>query len=276
MRLTPGTAFAWVAHWVPFTARTVFFGSVSLILGPLTPQRSASHWAMRAWSRSCLRFLRISVDVQGVDNVPHGGFAYASNHQSLLDTLLLAATLPGETRWAVKRSLMTIPFLGWHLWLAGHVAVDREGGKRAAVSTVDRFANVLARGKALVVFPEGTRSKDGQVKRFKKGIFYAAVRAGVPVVPVAVHGTGAVMGKGAADMASSPRDPGEPKQRVYVRIGIALAPGNDGPEPRRASELCERTRAAVLSMHSTLEEAEVRACNPEIGDRPCASTLPRS
>jgi 1-acyl-sn-glycerol-3-phosphate acyltransferase len=253
MSLTPRAAIAWVAHWVPFVARTVFFGSVSLILGPLTPQRRASHWAMRAWSRSCLGLLRISVDVQGVDNVPRGGFAYASNHQSLLDTLLLAATLPGDTRWAVKRSLMTIPFLGWHLWLAGHVPVDRDGGKRAAVSTVNRFAKVLARGKALVVFPEGTRSKDGQIKRFKKGMFYAAVRAGVPVVPVALHGTGAVMGKGAADMASS-RHHGGPWQRVYVRIGAPLTPRRDGPEPRRASELRQRTRAAVISMHEMLVE----------------------
>ncbi len=258
MSLTPRAA-AWVAHWVPFTARTVFFGSVSLILGPLTPQRRASHWAMRAWSRSCLRFLRISVDLQGVDDVPCGGFAYASNHQSLLDTLVLAATLPGDTRWAVKRSLMRIPFLGWHLWLAGHVAVDREGGKCAAASTVDRFAGVLARGKALVVFPEGTRSKDGQIKAFKKGMFYAAVRAGVPVVPVALHGTGAVMGKGAADMASRHADRTE--QRVYMRIGTPLAAGRDGPEPRRASELCERTRAAVLSMYGMLVEAErQRSC----------------
>jgi 1-acyl-sn-glycerol-3-phosphate acyltransferase len=257
VRLRPRAAVDWVAHWVPFTARTVFFGSVSLILGPLTPQRRASHWAMTAWSRSCLRLLRISVDVQGVENVPPGGFAYAANHQSLLDTLLLAATLPGDTRWAVKRSLMTIPFLGWHLWLAGHVAVDREGGKRAAVSTVDRFVEVLARGKALVVFPEGTRSRDGQVKRFKKGMFHAAVRAGVPVVPVALHGTGAVMSKGAADMAS-PRDRAKTGQLVYVRIGTPLTPRTDAPEPKRASRLCERTRAAVIAMHETLVEADIQ------------------
>ena len=273
MSVTPRAAVAWVAHWIPFATRTVFFGSVSLILGPLTPQRRASHWAMRAWSQSCLRFLRISVDVGGVENVPPAGFAYASNHQSLLDTLLLAATLPGDTRWAVKRSLMRIPFLGWHLWLAGHVAVERDGGRREAVSTVDRFAEVLARGKALVVFPEGTRSKDGQVKRFKKGMFYAAVRAGVPVVPVAVHGTGAAMGKGAADM-SSHRDPGEPGQRVYVRIGAPLVPGNDGLETRRAAELCERTRAAVLSMHGMLVHADAGAVNFEERDRPWASTPP--
>jgi 1-acyl-sn-glycerol-3-phosphate acyltransferase len=266
MRFTPKGAVAWIAHWVPFTARTVFFGSVSLILGPLTRERRASHWAMRAWSRSSLRFLQISVDVQGVDNLPRGGCAYASNHQSLLDSLLLAATLPGDTRWAVKRSLMRIPFLGWHLRLAGHVAVDRDGGRSAAVSTIDRFAQVLARGDALVVFPEGTRSRDGQVRRFKKGVFYAAVRAGVPVVPVALHGTGAAMSKGATDMAS-PRHPGSPGQRVYVRIGTPLAPPKDGPEPRRASELCERTRAAVISMHETLVEAELRrSCGTVAGN----------
>ncbi len=245
----------WVRHWVPFAVRTAFFGSVSLILGPLTPQRRACLWAMRTWSRSCLRFLRISVDVQGLDNVPDGGFAYASNHQSLLDTLLLAATLPGDVKWAVKRSLMTIPFLGWHLWLAGHVVVDRGGGRRAAVSAVDRFARVLREGKPLLAFPEGTRSKDGQVKPFKKGLFYAAARVGVPVVPVAVHGTGAVMGKGAVDMASA-HVPGRATQRVYVRVGAPLAPQNNGPEPRRASELRDRTRAAVIKMHRMLVEAE--------------------
>ena len=91
---------------------------------------------MRAWSRSGLRFLQISVDLQGLENVPSGGYAYASNHQSLLDTLVLGATLPGDFKWAVKSSLMAIPFLGWHLWLAGHVRVDRNGDKKAAAAAV--------------------------------------------------------------------------------------------------------------------------------------------
>jgi 1-acyl-sn-glycerol-3-phosphate acyltransferase len=210
---------------------------------------------MRAWSRSCLRFLRISVDLQGVENVPSGRYAYASNHQSLLDTLLLGATLPGDLKWAVKSSLMSIPFLGWHLRLAGHVRVDRSCDRRAAASTVNRFAQTLEDGKPLLVFPEGTRSKDGQVKPFKMGLFYAAVRAGVPVVPVAVHGTGVVMAKGAADIASE-RGGQRDARRVYVRIGEPVAPRQGGSEPKRASDLRDRTHAAVIGMHRALVLAE--------------------
>jgi 1-acyl-sn-glycerol-3-phosphate acyltransferase len=237
---------------VGFTARTAFYGSISLLIGPLTRDRRACLWAMRAWSRSGLRFLRISVDVDGVEKVPNGGCAYACNHQSLLDTLLLGATLPGDFKWAVKSSLLAIPFLGWHLRLSGHVRVDRGADRRAAVSTVNRFAKVLAEGKPLVVFPEGTRSKDGRVKAFRAGLFYAAVRAGVPVVPVALHGTGAAMAKGAADIGSQRGD----TRRVYLRIGEPLAPRPDGSESERASDLRDRTRAAVIEMQRALVNGE--------------------
>lgn len=251
-------AFRWVRHWAPFAARTAFYGSISLLIGPLTRERRACLWAMRAWSRSCLRFLRISVDLHGIENVPNGRYAYASNHQSLLDTLLLGATLPGDFKWAVKSSLMGIPFLGWHLRLAGHVRVDRGGDRRAAVSTVNRFTQVLREGKPLLVFPEGTRSKDGQVKQFKSGLFCAAVRAGVPVVPVAVHGTGEAMAKGAVDLAS-PHGGQQHTRRVYVRIGEPLAPRPEGSEPNRASDLRDRTRVAVMEMHRALVLAERRS-----------------
>jgi 1-acyl-sn-glycerol-3-phosphate acyltransferase len=240
----------WFQYWVPFTARTVFYGSMSLLLGPLTPDRRASHWAMRAWSRSGLRFLRIYVDVQGLENVPAGGYAYACNHQSLLDTLVLGATLPGDFRWTVKSSLMMIPFLGWHLWLVGSVRVERDGNRRAAASAVRRFAAVLADGKPLLVFPEGTRTKDGRVKPFKMGLFYAAVRAGVPVVPVALHGTGAAMAKGAPDIGL------RETRRVYVRIGEPVASRPDGSAAERASDLRDRTHAAVVEMHRALESIE--------------------
>jgi 1-acyl-sn-glycerol-3-phosphate acyltransferase len=119
---------------------------------------------------------------------------------------------------------------------------------------VNRFAQVLGEGKPLLVFPEGTRSKDGQVKPFKLGLFYAAVRTGVPVVPVALHGTGAAMAKGAADLASGRA--GRRDVRVYVRIGEPLAPRQSGSEAKRASDLCDRTRAAVMEMHRALVLAE--------------------
>jgi 1-acyl-sn-glycerol-3-phosphate acyltransferase len=249
-------AASWVRHWVGFTARTAYYGSISLLVGPLTRDRRASLWAMRAWSRSGLRFLKISVAVQGAENVPEGGCAYACNHQSLLDTLVLGATLPGDFKWAVKSSLLAIPFLGWHLRLAGHVRVDRGGDKRAAVATIDRFAQLLGRGKPLLVFPEGTRSKDGRIRKFRAGLFYAAVRAGVPVVPVALHGTGAAMAKGAGDIG--PRGGKGDARRVYLRIGEPLAASPEGSESERAADLRDRTRAAVMAMHRALADEHGR------------------
>ena len=117
-------------QWIPFACRTIAYGTVSIVLGPLTEDRSASLWAMRHWCRSSARALRITPDVSGLQNVPRAPFVYCSNHESLLDILVLGAVLPGDFKWAAKRSLMNIPFLGWHLRVAGHVPVDRRAGAR--------------------------------------------------------------------------------------------------------------------------------------------------
>jgi 1-acyl-sn-glycerol-3-phosphate acyltransferase len=230
-------------QWVPFAARTMAFGTVSLTLGPLTRDRSASLWAMRRWCQTSARALWIDVDATGVDNVPPSPFVYCANHQSLLDILVLGAVLPGDFKWAAKRSLMKIPFLGWHLRLAGHVPVDRKAGSRTAAQVIGRFEEVLKDGKPLLVFPEGTRSEDGIVRPFKNGGFYAAIRAGVPVVPVAVEGTHQLMKKGALDTGDGTM------RRVRIAIGKPLYARTEGREAARVNELRERTHAAVLDLH---------------------------
>ena len=94
---------------------------------------------------------------------------------------------------------MKVPFLGWHLKLSGHVPVDRNAGNRAAADAIKRFTRVLEDDNQLLIFPEGTRTPDGEVQPFKNGGFYAAVRANRPVVPVALEGTYALMGKHQVD-----------------------------------------------------------------------------
>jgi len=177
-----------------------------------------------------------------MEHVPKGPFVYCSNHQSLLDILVLGAVLSGDFKWAAKRELMKIPFLGWHLRLAGHVPVDRGGGPKAAADVIARFEQVLRNGKPLLVFPEGTRSEDGVLKEFKNGGFYAAVRAGVPVVPVALEGTGVLMHKGAINA-------GDGSMRlVRVAVGRPLEAKKDGRESHRVAELRTRTHASVADM----------------------------
>ncbi|EYF07569.1 lysophospholipid acyltransferase family protein [Chondromyces apiculatus] len=240
---------AWRAtrQWVPFVARTVGYGSISLSLGPLTRDHRASLWAMQRWCQSSARGLNIDVHVSGLENVPtSGAFLYCANHQSLLDILVLGSVLPNDYKWAAKRELMKIPFLGWHLQLAGHVPVDRSGGSRAAAQVIGRFEQVLKEGKPLLIFPEGTRSEDGILRPFKSGGFYAAVRAGVPVVPVALEGTHKLMKKGAPDT-------GDGRMRdVYVRVGAPLQIRAEGKEAVSVADIRDRAHAAVLDLHLSL------------------------
>jgi 1-acyl-sn-glycerol-3-phosphate acyltransferase len=141
---------------------------------------------------------------------------------------------------------MNIPFLGWHLQLAGHVPVERSGGARAAADVIGRFEQVLRQGKPLLVFPEGTRSEDGVLRPFKNGGFYAAVRADVAAVPVAIEGTHRLMKKHATDTGDGTM------RHVYVRAGAPIWPRREGREAARVSDLRDRTYAAVQALHGSL------------------------
>ncbi len=239
-----GDRARWVRQWVPFGTRTIGWATLSITLGPLS-KGSASVWAARRWSSSSARGLRIDVRVTGEENVPEGGFVYASNHESLVDILVLGAALPGDFKWAAKRSVMNIPFLGWHLRLAGHIPVDRNRGKEAAVAVTEAFESVLRNGKPLLVFPEGTRTTDGKLKAFKNGAFQAAVLAGKPVVPVALEGTFSLMSKDEVDTGASMSQGMRP---VTVQIGKPIYPNTELEEEDAVADLRDRTRVAVAGM----------------------------
>jgi len=230
-------------QWGPFAAKTAYYGSLSCALGPLTRDHRASLWAMQKWCQSSTRGLSIEVDVAGLENVPKdSAFVYCTNHQSIVDIIVLGSVLTGDYKWAAKRSLMKIPFLGWHLKLAGHVPVDRGSGTRVAAQVIERFTEVLKGGKPLLVFPEGTRTETGAMKPFKNGGFYAAVRAGVPIVPVALEGTFDLMKRGA-------QHTGERNLRqVRVRVGSPVEARAQGKESAKVADLRDRTHAAIASM----------------------------
>lgn len=239
----------WVRQWLPFGVRTVGYASLSVSLGPLT-RGAASTWAARNWSRSAARGLRISIEAAGLEHLPSGGYVLACNHQSLIDILVLGAVLPGDFKWAAKRSLMNVPFLGWHLRLAGHVPVDRQKGRRAARAVLEAFVEVLQKGNPLLIFPEGTRSDDGRIKRFKDGAFRSAAMADCPVVPVALEGTHALMSRDSVDTGEMAG--GDDARLVRVQVGEPIEPKSELGIAERSADLRERTRAAIVSMHEEL------------------------
>ena len=237
----------WVKQWVPFGARTLGYGMISLTGGPLSGGK-ASEWAARKWSEGSSRSLGIELDVRGLEHVPAGSLVYASNHQSLLDILVLGATLDEDYKWAAKRSLMNIPVLGWHLRLAGHVAVDRQAGRDSALAVSEAFASVLHREQRLLVFPEGTRSADGQLKPFKSGAFHAAVKADRPVVPIAIEGTYSILSRHETDMITND------ERRVSIRIAEPLKADPALSEADRVIDLRDRAHGAVVQMLESIRE----------------------
>lgn len=234
----------WVRQWVPFGTRTIGWGTLSIVSGPFTEGRTST-WCARKWSESSAKGLKIDIEASGQENPPDGGFVYASNHESLVDILVLGASLPGDFKWAAKRSVMNVPFLGWHLRLAGHVPVDRNKGKNAAMAVTEAFESVLRDDKPLLVFPEGTRTADGKLRPFKNGAFQAAVLAGKPVVPVALKGTFTLMSRDAVDTGATKR---REDRRVTVQIGKPLYPNPELEAEQSVVDLRDRTRAAIVEM----------------------------
>jgi 1-acyl-sn-glycerol-3-phosphate acyltransferase len=153
-------------------------------------------WVPRAWSRAMLRSAGVRIRVHGAENIapPPAGQVFASNHVSWYDVFALAGTLPRYS-FVAKAELLRIPIFGPGARAAGTVPIERDN-RKSAFASYDAAAQIIRGGRAVIVFPEGTRGRSYALRAFKKGPFVLAIAAGVPVVPVIVHGAMAVMPKG--------------------------------------------------------------------------------
>jgi 1-acyl-sn-glycerol-3-phosphate acyltransferase len=173
---------------------TIVFGSVSLVSTLFDRGGDTAHRCARAWAWMILKTTGVGVRVTGLEKLDRTrSYVFAANHQSIYDIPILFTALPFQIRIVAKESLGRIPFLGWHLRLAGHLLVDRS---KPGAGVVKKMANLVSERHSLIVFPEGTRSPDGAVQRFKGGSFILALDAEVPVVPISIAGSRHVMTKG--------------------------------------------------------------------------------
>lgn len=222
------------------TVYTIVLGCVSLCSSLFDRSGNTAHWCARTWSWLILATTGVRVRVRGLERVPtDGAYVFVSNHQSIYDIPILFSTLPFQLRIIAKASLGLFPVLGWHLRYTGHLLVDRS---RSGAATLAQVATLMRRGHSLIVFPEGTRSRDGQVGRFKGGLFLLAVEAGLPVVPVAVSGSRHVMLKGRLMTC-----PGEVDVAVHDPIPTRGMTRDD------ARALAARAREVVAQMAATLD-----------------------
>lgn len=224
------TLFAW-AIGIPATA---LWGTLSL-LGSLVERRGRwAHFCMVMWSRWGLKLMGVEIRVSGLENIRRDGpQVFAANHLSMADILVLTAALPVPFRFVAKSELFAIPFVGWHMRRAGFIPIERSRPRQAARAVIEAAARIQTGVNALI-FPEGTRSSDGTLQRFKGGGFLLAIRAGVPVTPIAITGTDRIIAKGnrrihpgVATVDISPqiqsRDFGDDREALAAATRLAIA-----------------------------------------------------
>ncbi len=150
----------------------------------------------RVWSAVITRLAGISIHVEHKAPIDPGkSYVFMANHLSTVDIWALFLALPVPVRMIAKKQLAAIPVLGWALWAGRFIIIDRQNAV-AARRSIDLAAERIRGGASVLLFPEGTRSRDGALGAFKKGGFHLAIAAGVPIVPVALRGTRACMPRG--------------------------------------------------------------------------------
>jgi 1-acyl-sn-glycerol-3-phosphate acyltransferase len=165
----------------------------TLLVGDISLLYRVAMWIAHAGVRAA----GISVEVSGLENVPVGrACIFMSNHVSNLDPPVELPMLPGRSSVMLKKELMNIPILGRAMRMGDFIPVERGGKRDAAQASVVAAGKALAKGLHILVYPEGTRSRDGRLSAFKKGPFYLALETGAPIVPIVVSGTEGMMRKG--------------------------------------------------------------------------------
>lgn len=174
---------------------TIFFGISSILASFLDRTGNIAHRVARIWAASILRASGIRVKLKGLKNIDSSkSYIYMANHQSNFDIPVLLAHLPVQFRWLAKAELFKIPLFGLAMRRVGYISIDRSDF-RSAVKSLKKAAETIRKGTSVVIFPEGTRSLDGKIHDFKKGGFIMAIDSQVPIVPVVIHGTRAIMPK---------------------------------------------------------------------------------
>ena len=214
------------------TLYTIVLGTVSLLSTAFDRGGDFGHRCARTWAWLILTTTGVRVRVFGLERLDSScSYVVAANHQSIYDIPIVFTALPLQLRIVAKDSLGRIPFLGWHLQRTGHLLVDR---KHPGAGILKRMAQLVRGTRSLIVFPEGTRSVDGRVGRFKGGIFLLAIDSSLPVLPVSIARSRFVMRKGQLMVCPE-----------VVTVTVHEPITTVGIEREQAREFAERVREVV-------------------------------
>jgi 1-acyl-sn-glycerol-3-phosphate acyltransferase len=224
----------------------LFFSTMILGVSAVMGSFASRAWPTlmaRLWGNVNLWAAGVKVDIRGLENInKHGPYIFVSNHQGWFDIFTALGKLPLRFSWLAKEELFKIPVLGLAMHKAGYIPIDRKD-LRKALASMQRAAEVIGQGTSVFIFPEGTRSADGVIRDFKKGVFVLASKSQQPVVPVSISGSYRILPKDSWTI-----HPGE----IRFSIGNPIQTAGIGSAGRDV--LIEQVREAIRA-NLTFEEA---------------------
>lgn len=213
---------------------TPLFGLPATVITLLAPRSEAVARAARMWSRVMLWAVGARVEYEGLERIrTDRSYVFIANHQSSVDIWVLLVALPLRTRFVAKQELRRVPVVGWALAVSGSIFIDRSDRSRAIGSLRGAAARIRG-GASVVLFAEGTRSRDGVLQPFKKGPFHVALHAGAPLVPVAITGSWDVLRPGSLRVT-----PGTVRVRLLDMIDV------ESWAPRGVESLADHVHGVV-------------------------------
>ena len=231
--------YQYVIAW-PLLALLTVFTAIFTVCMVHWKNAEFVHKVQQFWSRSFFWLMFLPVSVDGTENIkPNQSYVFVANHQSMFDVWLVYGWLPVIFKWLMKAELRKVPFVGTGCKAAGHIFVDRRNAV-AAMESLKEVEKQLVNGVCTVIFPEGTRSLNGEVGRFKRGAFQIALDLGLPVIPLSLDGCFEVMPKGKPFVNRHP---------VHMHIGepIDLKQFKDADGKPDGNAAIETVRNAVIS-----------------------------
>jgi 1-acyl-sn-glycerol-3-phosphate acyltransferase len=215
---------------------TAFFATLALVLSLFTSSREASRLAGVRWARVMAWVTPMRVEVEGRENIDsRQSYVLVSNHQSQYDIFMLYGWLGVDFKWVMKQELRKVLGIGVACERLGHIFIDRSN-HAAAIATLQAARTKIVDGTSVIFFPEGTRSRDGQLLPFKRGAFRMAVDLGLPILPLTVTGTRDVLPANTSDLM-----PGSARLIIHEPISI------EGVTVEDPQELSDRVREVIAS-----------------------------
>ena len=219
---------------------TLVVGLPAIALGMLVPGRSRKgrifRWVTKSYSMILLPVFGVSVETRGLSRVDRNvPYVFMSNHASHVDSLALAVSIPHPLHWVFKKELSKIPVFGWVLLSLGQIMVDRRSAAQSRTA-LSNAASALEGNNSVLIYVEGTRSRDGKLQPLKKGGFHIAIQTGLSIVPVRISGSHDIVPPGSLRVR-----PGH----VVVELFDPIPTG--GKTEADVPELMARVRDALIS-----------------------------